>query len=127
MYASHCDLFLVFMFLFLFIFMQIEIPNSTWFNFVQIFLQTVVENEELVLKGSVTGIPRPTVKWYNGKKVIKSGKSVTLTHEEDNVTLTMKKTPKSFANTVKCVGTNPAGEATSEAKVTVQGRFTHLC
>ena len=78
--------------------------------------------KKLVLKGSVTGVPRPEVTWFHNDTPLVASPRINMLYEDETVKLLVNKITENEGGTYKCVATNCAGEAECVANVTVQGQ-----
>ena len=83
----------------------------------------MVEETSLQLIAKVTGLPRPKVTWFRNEVEIMPTPSNIIKYEKDEAKLKISPVKMSQEGTYKCVASNPAGEDTCVAKVTVEGQL----
>jgi len=95
--------------------------------------QNATEGSPVTLSAGVVGLPRPSVLWSkDGQQLATSSGSdrhYSVETEGDHVTLRFIRVSPSDAGWYQCTAVNPAGTATSRAKLTVHptaGRMYHL-
>ena len=87
--------------------------------------QITTEGDHLSLNVSVTGSPKPIVKWYKNEELMRTPEdgSITMSQSEDNYCLEFVAIKHSDEGTYKAVVENVVGEVSVAAKITVQGEF----
>ena len=91
--------------------------------------QIITEGDHLGLSISVTGSPKPNVKWYKNEEVLLPTEdgSITMTQSEDTYCLNFAAIKHSDEGTFKAVVENVVSEVKAAAKITVQGEFLLAC
>lgn len=81
--------------------------------------QKVAEGQSIVFKTKATGKPEPAVKWYKGDKLIKPSKYFQMVKDRDYYSLRISEAFPEDEGIYKCVLSNSAGEATTQANLVV--------
>ncbi|KAL3854884.1 hypothetical protein ACJMK2_014120 [Sinanodonta woodiana] len=79
--------------------------------------QTVKAGDKLVLEATVTGKPRPTIKWYKGKIELSSNPNVNTEYTNGKVRIIMNQMSQEDSATYTCVAENMAGKDQTKAEV----------
>ncbi|XP_062571039.1 myosin light chain kinase, smooth muscle-like isoform X2 [Saccostrea cucullata] len=81
--------------------------------------QTLSPGDQLTLESTVTGYPKPSIKWYKNNKEIHSSKAVKMEFDGSKVRLTVSNVQTSDSDSYKCVAENEAGQDKIKADVSV--------
>lgn len=93
----------------------------------QLTSQTVEEGDKVTFQVTVSGQPRPTVKFYKDGKEVKEDKTHTITEESEGVwKLTIQKTTTTDVGQYKAEATNAAGKVSTEASLSLKGKMVFL-
>ncbi|XP_040072551.1 obscurin isoform X2 [Ixodes scapularis] len=84
--------------------------------------QEISEEEETVFSAEVGGHPKPSVKWFHGKREIKEDDVYKITSDEETYTLKVKKPNKELAGEYTCQAENSCGKEESSASLTIYSK-----
>jgi len=77
--------------------------------------------DSIQIETIITGVPKPTLKWYHNNKHFKSGKNVTITESGNTYTLTISRADLKNDGDYTVKAENEAGSAQTSANICVQG------
>ena len=85
----------------------------------------MTEKDNLELKVKVTGIPEPTVRWYQNDREVASTLKIKVSKSDDVHSVVIQQVSQTHVGQYKCVASNTHGTVEHVASVTVTGTKLH--